>query len=290
MKTKIILSAILTCMCCMLQAQPAAERFRIEVTFLKTTHLIFPDAVKYVDLGSTNIIAGKVSGVENVVRVKAAARDFPEETNFSVICADGRLYSFDVVYSEHPSRLSIVVEELLQQGSAGDDAEPAAGTYVQLPELDGVTPVVANRIMYNIYKRNEHNIKHIGCKQFGMQALLRGIYVYGDLLFLHTSLQNFSNLSFEVDYIKFTVKGRKVAKRMAMQETEVVPVRTYNNPPVVKARSTVRTVFVLPKLTIVGDEVLEVEIYERGGGRHQRYRIENTDLLGARPVDNLKLR
>lgn len=161
---------------------------------------------------------------------------------------------------------------------------------MQLHELDGVAPVVANRIMYNVYKHNARDIKHIGCKQFGMQALLKGIYVYGDLLFLHTSLQNYSNLSFDIDYVRFTVKDRKVAKRTAVQETEITPVRAYNNVPKVKARSTERTVFVLPKLTLRDDQVLEVEIYERGGGRHQRFSIENADLLNARPVDKLKLR
>ena len=43
-------------------------------------------------MGSTDIIAGKADGVENVVRVKAAVRDFPGETNFSVITGDGSFH------------------------------------------------------------------------------------------------------------------------------------------------------------------------------------------------------
>lgn len=62
---------------------------KIEVSYSKTTHILFPAEVKYVDLGSSNIIAGKAAGAENVVRVKAAVRDFADETNFSVITADG---------------------------------------------------------------------------------------------------------------------------------------------------------------------------------------------------------
>ena len=59
--------------------------YKIEVTFGKTVHILFPTEVRYVDLGSNNIIAGKADGVENVVRVKAAVKEFPGETNFSVI-------------------------------------------------------------------------------------------------------------------------------------------------------------------------------------------------------------
>ena len=43
----------------------------VQVTFAKTVHIIFPSAVRYVDLGSNWIIAGKADGAENVIRVKA---------------------------------------------------------------------------------------------------------------------------------------------------------------------------------------------------------------------------
>ena len=42
--------------------------FGVEVTFAKTVHIIFPAAVRYVDLGSNHIIAGKADGAENVIR------------------------------------------------------------------------------------------------------------------------------------------------------------------------------------------------------------------------------
>ena len=45
--------------------------YGVEVTFAKTVHIIFPAAVRYVDLGSNHIIAGKADGAENVIRVKA---------------------------------------------------------------------------------------------------------------------------------------------------------------------------------------------------------------------------
>lgn len=51
-------------------------------------------------------------------------------------------------------------------------------------------------------------------------------------------------------------------------------------------KDTIATVLSL----IPDDKVLEVEIYERDGGRHQSYRIENTDLVTAKPIDELKLR
>lgn len=66
----------------------------LEITYDKTVHVIFPASVKYVDLGSTNLIAGKADGAENVIRVKATTRNFREETNMSVITEDGNFYTF----------------------------------------------------------------------------------------------------------------------------------------------------------------------------------------------------
>ena len=67
--------------------------YGLDVTFDKTVHLIFPSQIRYVDLGSSSIIAGKAEDADNVLRVKAAVRDFETETNLSVICEDGSFCS-----------------------------------------------------------------------------------------------------------------------------------------------------------------------------------------------------
>ena len=68
--------------------------YGLQVTFEKTVHIIFPSPIIYVDLGSNNLIAGKASGAENVLRVKAAMRGFESETNLAVITGDGSFYTY----------------------------------------------------------------------------------------------------------------------------------------------------------------------------------------------------
>ncbi|HYF69976.1 MAG TPA: DUF4138 domain-containing protein, partial [Ohtaekwangia sp.] len=51
---------------------------RLAVTDTKTTSIVFPGTIKSVDLGSTNIIAQKVNGTENILQIKAAKSSFPE--------------------------------------------------------------------------------------------------------------------------------------------------------------------------------------------------------------------
>ena len=144
--------------------------------------------------------------------------------------------------------------------------------------------------MYTLYKKNKRDIRHIGCKKYGIQTLLKGLYINNDLLYLHTSLRNSSDISFDIDYIRFKVVDKKVAKRTAMQENFIEPVRTYNRLVTVDGKATVRGIFVLPKLTLPDDKLLVVEVYEKGGARHQSFRIENTDLVAAKPISELHLK
>lgn len=263
------------------------EPYRVEVAFNKTLHILFPSEVVYVDLGSLDLIADKADGAQNVVRIKAAKQDFTEETNFSVITADGCFYSFTAVYSENPSQLNIEMEDWLHKDPYSDFANRQM--YIRLDELSGETPLTVNRIMYTILRRNVRDIKSVGSKRFGIEVLLRGVYVHGDLFYLHVSMRNRSKVAFDIDYIRFKICDRKTARRTAVQETFVNPVRVFDEIMRVDAEGMIRNVFVFRKFTIPDDKVLVMEVYERNGGRHQRFEIENSRLVGAREMDELKI-
>ena len=148
--------------------------YGVQVTFAKTVHIIFPSAVKYVDLGSNYIIAGKADGAENVVRVKATTEGFPGETNFSVICEDGSFYSFNAKYAHEPEMLNIEKKDFLENEDTTDFSHTRMNIYFR--ELGNESPLLVRQIMQSIYKNNDREIKHLGCKRFGVQFLVKGIY------------------------------------------------------------------------------------------------------------------
>ena len=92
--------------------------YALEVTFSKTVHIIFPSAIRYVDLGSADLLAAKADGAENVLRVKAALRDFSRESNLAVITEDGAYYTFNVKYADEPVKLSIEMTDFIHDGEA----------------------------------------------------------------------------------------------------------------------------------------------------------------------------
>ena len=262
--------------------------YGLEVTYDKTTHIIFPSAVRYVDLGSPNLIAGKADGAENVIRVKAVVKDFRGETNMSVITESGSFYTFNVKYADEPLLLNIEMKDFIHDGSKVNRPNNALDIYLE--ELGCESPKLVHLIGKSIHKENRCHVRHIGGKAFGIRYLLRGIYTHNGLLYFHTQIRNSSNVPFEVDFVTFKIVDRKVMKRTAIQERVIFPLRAYNYATVVAGGREERTVFTFDKFTIPADKALVVELNEKSGGRHQSFIVESGDIVRAKVINELKVK
>ena len=259
----------------------------IEVGFTKTVHILFPAPVTYIDIGSMAIIAGKADGAENVVRVKAAVRDFAEETNLTVITEDGGFYTFDARYAENPATSTIEIaaaeSPATQPASASEPARADEGR-VLLREVGRERPATIKRVLSDIYRQNRADVKGIHTRKYGVEVEVRGIYVHNDVIYLHVQIANNTNISFEVDYRRFVVADRKAAKRTAQQQRIIEPLRVCNDPSIVRGHQRQRIVFALPKLTLEEEKILLLEIAEKDGARHQCLEISSKELLGAKAL------
>lgn len=259
----------------------------LEVCYEKTTHIIFPAEITYVDLGNENLVAGLADGAKNVLRVKSAFKSFKQETNLSVITEDGSYYSFNVKFAKEPLLLNIEMTDFLHDGESVNRPNNAQEIYLE--RLGSESPMLVKLIMKSIHKQNKREIKHIGSKRFGVQFLLKSIYANNGLLYFHTELKNTSNIPFDVDFVSFKIVDKKVIKRTAMQEQVLEPLRAQNYVVVVPAKSSERTVFALEKFSIPDDKQLVIEVAEKDGGRHQSFVVENEDIVRANVIDELSI-
>lgn len=260
------------------------EPYNMEVTYDKTSHLIFPAAIRYVDLGSGNLIAGKAEDAENVLRVKAALKDFKEETNFSVITDDGHFYNFNVLYAACPEILNIDLLKIRKSANRSMENEAL------FEELGIDSPSLANLLLETIYKKDKRIVNHIGAKNFGIQFILKGIYIHNGKYYFHTEFRNRTNVPFQIDFINFKVVDKKVAKRTVVQERPMIPLRIYRPLDEIGGKTIEQNVFLLDQFTIADDKVLLIEIFEKNGGRHQILKIENSDLVKSQLIKDLHLK
>ena len=46
----------------------------------------------------------------------------------------------------------------------------------------------------------------------------------------------------------------------------------------------------VPQFTIPDDKILVIELVEKNGGRHQTIRVENSDVVAAKVINELKIK
>ncbi|HEX8426432.1 conjugative transposon protein TraN [Hymenobacter sp.] len=248
--------------------------YHLGVGLQKTTHLIFPYAVTYVDLGNAGIIADKAQGAENIVKLKANQLSFPQ-TNMTVVTADGRLYSFLVDFEANPR----VLNYNLSTGT-GEASPPLP--LAQFSNLSFTQTELENYSRIVLKKKRMLRTKEV---KDDITLALQGLYTTDDLFFLPLYLLNQSNINYDVDFLKFYLRDKKLAKRTAIQESEVVPLFVYNSSQtVIPGPGGMDQVYVLRKFTIPDDKNLVVEMFERGGGRHLTFNVTNNDILKARKL------
>ena len=265
-------------------SQAKLEPYKMEVTYNKTTHLLFPSPIRYVDLGSENLIANKAEDVANVLRIKSSVRDFEEETNFSVITEDGKFYNFDVFYSSYPDILNYDLLKLQR------NQEKEYSTDVLFEELKGESSSLTELLIKTLYQLPKRTVKHIGSKSFGIQFLLKSLYVHQGKFYFIFQIKNKSNVSFDVDFVTFKITDKKNLKRAVVQDKVLSPLRTYSPNPTVNYQSDGEFLYLMDQFTLLEDQIVEIELMEKDGGRHQKIQIENSDLISARVVNDIQLK
>lgn len=95
-------------------------------------------------------------------------------------------------------------------------------------------PAVVKKTLNDIYRLNRTEMR-LRKKHYGIETEVQGIYVRNDVIYIHLSLYNNSNISFEVEDLHFRIEDRKVAKRTAQQITPLELLRVCNDLRIVRA-------------------------------------------------------
>ncbi|MDM1036253.1 conjugative transposon protein TraN [Myroides odoratimimus] len=256
--------------------------YKVELTQNKTTHILFPSSIEYVDLGSNDIIASKVESTSNVLRLKTTKEDIIP-TNFTVITSDGKYYSFNASYNEEPKLLSYDLNKFEKQNSK-EQSE------VLLKDLGKTAPSLADLLMKTIIKKNKKEL-NIKSKNYRVEARLKNIYTQDGKLYFHISITNRSNLPYEVEYISFKIKDRRTSKRTTIQEVSLRPIRSYSDfQTIINSQSKQDNVFMLDQFTLSDKQMLLIEINEKNGVRNQVLKVKSIEFLKAKQIRKLRVK
>ncbi len=258
--------------------------YSIGVSDHKTTHIIFPAKIRDIDAGSSDIIALIPESVNNILRVKATAPRPFGETNITVLTDDGGFYSFLIRYEPEPTVLNINIAN----NTRSDNAVSSALGINKATAMSLVGPVAdvnKTELLHMAARVYDHKsfARNVGITKQRMSLLLSGLYVQGATLFVQCKIDNDSEIDYGLDFAKFYIRDKDVMKRMASQEMELPVLATYPETLTkFRGRTNYTMVYAIPLKTFTEDKVIEMELYEKDGGRHLRFQIDSDIMLKAR--------
>jgi conjugative transposon TraN protein len=246
------------------------------VGYNKTTILLFPYAVRPGDIGSREVIAQKIKGVDNAVKVKAAHRNFAP-TNLSVFTADGKLYSINLHYSDTleqpvyvwgdgPATEGVPFAEPVQFSDSGLDQA----------DLDSAADAILSRRGY---------ISHPAIRSEKVHAAVKGIYYEKGLVFVRLTIRNRSYIPYEVDFSRTAIEKTTGSKRKAKTSEPLTPLYAYGLSGDIDNHHSRDILLVYPKFTLSRDRRIVIRLYEHEGHRDLVLPIRAGTVSRARPAD-----
>jgi len=247
----------------------AITPYNIAIAYTKTTNIVFPYAIVSVDRGSKDVLAQKAGGVENILQVKAAKEGF-EQTNLTVITADGQLTSFLVDYAQQPSVLNLSLV-------------PGERRNVIALQAEGINRQEVEDNAKQAFS-SEKKVSGGRDKKFGIRLKLDGIFIQDGMMYLRMNIANSTHIPYDIDQLRFYIRDQKKAKRTATQELELSPILIHNDTQQVKGNTDHTIVLAVPKFTIPDKKHLAIQLMEKSGGRHLELHVKNRTIVKAIPV------
>jgi len=237
-----------------------------------TVHILSPEPIQYVDIAS-----GHVSGdlpLENVLRIKL------HEDTTETEHLDHELGTITIVGDNFVAQYRLTAPLWINNTSipAMLEIKPEHTRPLEISEI-GLSRSQMKNLALGLLTKSVHRPVR-STRDYGVGITLNGISTLGDYIFLDVSFTNTSNLSYNVDELRFFIEDRKITKATNVQTVEIKPLWQYQ--PMTEFKKRHRNVFVLKKATFPGSKVLRVSLTENQiSGRTVNLRIKYGDILKA---------
>jgi conjugative transposon TraN protein len=254
----------------------------LEITEGISLHIISPEPIQYVDL-STQQLTGDLPSSQ-IARIKIVERDSVTKTqesgygtqekwkqNLGIITVVGQSFiaQYKAVY-RNPENLNTVTNIHIQP----EEMQPIEFDKMAFSNLE-----LRKFAMDIIQKKSEKNpIREE--KNLGLSVQLNNVYVISDYIFLDMTFKNNSNLSYDIEALKFSVEDKKIHKATNNQSIEMIPLFQLN--PQKHFRKNFRNIYVFKKFTYPNSKVMMIRLIEEQlSGRTIEMKINYSDILKA---------
>lgn len=231
-----------------------------------TTVITASEPIRFVDI-STEKVAGD-QPINNTIRLK------PKEG-----AEDGEILGIVTIVTErYRTQYGLVYTTCMQEAVTDKEVSLRERQAYHNPAVSMSTEdmfAYAHRIWASPAKYRD-----VCYKNHRMSMRLNNIYCVGEYFFIDFSIENKTNIRFDIDEIRVKLQDKKITKATNAQTVEL-------KPELILDRSThfskgYRNVIVVKKMTFPNDKVLSIEISEKQiSGRTLKMSIDYEDVLSA---------
>lgn len=256
--------------------QTFQEMEQLTVNENVTTVITASEPIRLVDISTDKVVGDKP--IENVIRVKP--KDGEHE--------DGEIVAIVTVVTERfRSQYALIYTSRMEEAVSDKEVQLNERTAFHNPAVSMSTEEIVHyaRRIWN----SPAKYRNVKTKRHHMVMRLNNVYTVGEYFFIDFSVENKTNLRFDIDELRFKLDDKKLSKATNAQTLDIQPVLVLDKSK--NFKHGYRNVVVLKKMTFPDDKVLTIELSEiQVSGRTISMTIDYEDILAADSFSTLLLK
>ena len=247
--------------------QTYEEMEQLTVNEQVPTVITATEPIRFVDISTDKVVGDQP--MNNTIRLK------PKDSLY----VDGEVLAIVTIVTErYRTQYALLYTTRLQEAVTDKEVQRQEMMPYNNPAVSMSTEEMTRfaRQIWNSPAR----IRNVSTKQHRMVMRLNNIYSAGDYFFIDYSIENRTNIRFDIDQVRVKLSDKKLSKATNAQVIELNPVMTLEQAKSFKHGF--RNVIVLKKMTFPNDKVLTIEMSEKQiSGRNILLSIDYEYVLSA---------
>lgn len=242
------------------------------VSDIKTTHLLFNENIRYLDIGSPYFVADTLQ--QKMIRLKHIGEELEDTrsqiSNLTVITEDGGYYSIAMGYYRNAATVTYKVKK----------SEDIVSIFKQEQEIEEKKMEALESLCDQINKLDA-NISIKSSRKADLRMEITGFfYTRQEKIGIRIDLTNKSTIDFDIDQILFRTKlNKRLAKDYLYQERVITPIYTCAEELEIISEGRGSITLLFNKFMLNENEKLSIDIFEANGGRTTTVHIPREKLL-----------
>lgn len=258
--TRICVLLIVSCLIGYCVSAQETKTPQLQISHLGTTTVLFPSAIKELDIGSREVVSKRVADKPNCIWIKAVSEHL-QPTNITILTSDDRLYVLKVAYSEAPTTWVLKVDT----------------SHAML--LDGISvkgkqPEEVEEISQNDERPKQRERSLIKKSNQGLRAILR-LWAYQEGSYLmEWELRNRAAVPFELGQVQYWIVTNNQSKRSANQSVAIPVHAIHTGTTAIQQERKQKIMVTVPTFWLTKNQYVKVVWMDKKGERHLQVKIK----------------